>query len=110
MSLGEHALCGHAQSGNILNLENISMIAIYSGNVPMLIKKAQLNLNNSVHILDMLVFKCTVDINSTISWASITSKALHSRSVISVFFLAGTFDNVDTSSRWTAKVLISVRG
>ena len=62
MSLGVLALCRHAQSGNILNLENISRIAIYSGNVPML-KKAQLDLNNSVHILTMLVFKCPVDIS-----------------------------------------------
>ena len=30
-------------------------------------KKAQLDLNNSVHILGMLVFKCPVDISSTIS-------------------------------------------
>ena len=65
MFLGEHALCGHAQSGNSLNLENISIIAICSGNVPMLTKKVQLNLSNSVLILDMLVFKCPVDINST---------------------------------------------
>ena len=53
MSLEEFALCGHAQSGNILNLENISIIAIYSGNVPMLTKEALLDLNNSVHILDI---------------------------------------------------------
>ena len=68
MSLGEITLCEHAQSGNILNLESISVIAICSGNVPMLKKKAQLDLNNSVHMSGMLVFKCTVDISSTISW------------------------------------------
>ena len=67
MSLGEHAHRGHAQSGNILNLENIPITAINSENVRMLTKKAQLNLTNSVHILDMLVFKCPVDISSTIS-------------------------------------------
>ena len=38
MSLGECALCKHAQSGNFLNLENISIIAICSGNVPVLTK------------------------------------------------------------------------
>ena len=63
MSLGEFALCGHAQSGNILNLETILIITICSGNVPMLTKKAQLDLNNSV----MLEFKCPVDFSSTIS-------------------------------------------
>ena len=67
MYLGEFALCGHVQSGNILYLENISIIAVYSGNVPLLTKKAQLDLNNSVHILDTVVFKCPVDNSSTIS-------------------------------------------
>ena len=36
MSLGELALCKHAQSGNFINLENISIIAICSGNVSVL--------------------------------------------------------------------------
>ena len=66
MSHGEFALCGHAQSGNILNLENSSIIAIHSGNVPML-KNAQPDLNNSEYILGMSVFKCPDDISSTIS-------------------------------------------
>ena len=56
MDLGEFALGEHAQSGNILNLENISIIVNCSGNVPMLTKKAQLDLNKSVHILDMFCF------------------------------------------------------
>ena len=38
MSLGEFALYKHAQSGNFLNLENVSIIAICSGNVPVLTK------------------------------------------------------------------------
>ena len=38
MSLGQFTLCNHAQSENFLNLVNISIIAICSGNVPVLTK------------------------------------------------------------------------
>ena len=67
MSLEDFALCEHAQSENIPNLENYSIIAICLGNVLMLTKKAQLNLNNCLHILGMWAFICPVDISSTIS-------------------------------------------
>ena len=38
MSLGKFVHCKHAQPGDILNLENISIIAICSGSVSVLIK------------------------------------------------------------------------
>ena len=60
MSLGQFALCEHAQSGNFLNLENISIIAICSGNVPVLTKDSN-GLNHSEHVFGMLVFQCPVD-------------------------------------------------
>ena len=38
MSLGEFALCTHAQSGDFLNLENVSITAICLENVTALTK------------------------------------------------------------------------
>ena len=66
MSLGVLALCEHAQSRNDLNLEKISVIAICSGNGLILLKKFQMNLNHSVHVYGLLVFKCPVDNTSAI--------------------------------------------
>ena len=66
MSLGELALSKHAQSRNDINLENISVIAICSGNVFYINKKVQMYLNHSVHDFGMLVFNCPVDNTSAI--------------------------------------------
>ena len=72
MSLGEYALCKHAQSVTILNLENISITAICSGNVPALTKD-----NHSVPVSGKLVFQCPVnrcsaipDNETVIAWQS----------------------------------------
>ena len=67
MSLGKHAFSKHAQSRNDLNLENISVITICPGNVSILPKKVQMDLNHSEHVFVRLVFKYPVDNSSAIS-------------------------------------------
>ena len=60
MSLGELALSKHAQSRNDLNLENISVIAICSGNVPIFTKDS-IGPKSPRTRFAMLVFKFRVD-------------------------------------------------
>ena len=66
MSLGQFTLCKHAQSGNFLNLVNISIIAICSGNVPVLTKGSNEPKSLSA-CLFLMVFQSPVDRCSAIS-------------------------------------------
>ena len=72
MSLEEFALCTHAQSGNFLNLENVSKTAIYLGNVSVLTKDSNGPKSLRTCFWTVSVDKCSAipDNENVIAWQS----------------------------------------
>ena len=67
MSLGEFALCKHAQSVNALNLEKNVNNCYLLRKRAFINEKAQLDLNHSILVFGMLMLYCPVDSSSTIT-------------------------------------------